>query len=143
MKVGFTNGCFDRLHEGHEYFLRECRQQCDYLIIAVNSDEYCRRVKGEDRPFNPIDERMAVVRYWMGPFSHAVIPFEGREDPLIMEIRPDVIFKGYDHSPNQTHYAQRVPGWKNGPHGVWTAPVIHIPQLPGYSTTNAVRAPKS
>lgn len=69
-------------------------------------------------------------------FADAVIPFEGREEMLIMEIRPHVVFKGSDHSPNQTHYAARVPGWKNYRNGVWAAPVIHISRLEGYSTTS-------
>jgi cytidyltransferase-like protein len=135
MKIGFTNGCFDRFHDGHTHFLTECRRQCDYLIVAVNTDDYCRRVKGPERPFDPIERRMLHVR----ALAEAVIPFLGREEALIMEIRPHVVFKGGDHSPNQTHYAARVPDWKNGPHGVWTAPVIHIGRLPGVSTTLAAR----
>lgn len=131
MIVGFTNGCFDLYHEGHQHFLTECRRHCEYLIVACNSDEYCKRVKGPERPYDPLATRMAHVR----TMAEAVIPFEGREEPLILEIRPNVVFKGAEHSPNQTHYAQRVPNWKNGPAGVWFAPVIHIPKLEGYSTT--------
>jgi D-beta-D-heptose 7-phosphate kinase/D-beta-D-heptose 1-phosphate adenosyltransferase len=137
MLIGFTNGCFDLFHEGHQHFLTQCRQHCQYLIVAVNTDEYCKRVKGEGRPYDRLAGRMSHVR----TLAEAVIPFEGREEALIMEIRPDVVFKGYDHSPNQTHYAARVPGWKNYKHGVWTAKVIHIPRLGDYSTTNAVRTP--
>jgi D-beta-D-heptose 7-phosphate kinase / D-beta-D-heptose 1-phosphate adenosyltransferase len=129
--IGFANGCFDLFHAGHEHYLTACRRHCTYLIVAVNSDDYCRRVKGADRPYEPLATRLLHVR----AFADAVIPFEGREELLIMEIRPDVVFKGADHSPNQTHYAARVPGWKNGPHGVWKAPVIHIARLDGISTT--------
>lgn len=136
MKVGFANGCFDLFHEGHDYFLRECVKRCDYLIVAVNTDEYCRRVKGPDRPYWPLERR---IRACLG-LCHAPIPFLGREEHLIMEIRPDVIFKGSDHSPEQTHYAARTPGWKEEPHRVWTAPVIHIPKLPGFSTTELAKA---
>lgn len=133
MKIGFANGCFDLLHEGHQQFLISCRRHCDYLIVAVNSDEYCHRVKGSDRPYQPLHTRLMHVR----AFSEAVIPFGGREDALIMEIRPDVIFKGSDHSPEQTHFAARVPHWKwkeTGEH-FWRCPVIHIPRMDGFSTT--------
>jgi len=136
VKIGFATGCYDLFHEGHRRFLTDCRRHCDYLVVALNSDAYCTRVKGADRPFEAWRERMWAVR----SFADAVIPFEGREEPLIMEIRPDVVFKGADHSPNQTHYAARVPGWKNGPHGIWRAPVIHIPRLPGFSTTEIAAA---
>ena len=136
MKVGFANCCFDLFHEGHRHFLLECRCRCDYLVVAVNTDEYCRQVKGEKRPYDQLERRMLHVR----SIAEAVIPFGGREEPLIMEIRPDVVFKGEDHSPNQTHYAARVPGWKNGPHGIWRAPVVHIARLPGISTTEVACA---
>lgn len=135
MKIGFANGCFDLFHEGHRHFLTECRARCDYLIVAVNDDAYCRRVKGDNRPYEALPLRMAHVR----TIAEAVVPFLGLEEALIMSMRPDVVFKGGDHSPRQTHYAARVPGWKNGPHGVWRAPVIHIPRLPGFSTSSIAK----
>jgi hypothetical protein len=70
------------------------------------------------------------------PFAHAVLPFEGREDKLIMEIRPDVIFKGYDHgrAGSDERYCMRAPGWKDTQK--WDMiPAVHIAHLPGYSTT--------
>lgn len=134
MKIGFANGCFDAFHAGHVHFLTSCRRQCDYLIVAVNSDEYCTRVKGADRPILPIAQRMLYVR----GLAEAVFPFEGREEPLILQIRPDVVFKGQDHSPLLKYYAQRRPGWKEG-RQPWFAPVIHIGRLPGISTTLAAQ----
>ena len=131
MRIGFANGVFDLFHEGHQHFLTQCRQHCQYLVVAVNTDDWTRRTKGPERPYDPLATRMAHVR----TLAEAVIPFEGREEMLIMEIRPDVVFKGYDHSPNQTHYAARVPGWKTTTHGIWSAPVIHISRLEGFSTT--------
>jgi D-beta-D-heptose 7-phosphate kinase / D-beta-D-heptose 1-phosphate adenosyltransferase len=133
MKVGFANGCFDLFHDGHRHLLLEARRHCSYLIVAVNTDEYCRRVKGAGRPIEPLETRMLHVR----TLAEAVIPFTGREERLIMEIRPDVCFKGSDHSPDQKAYAQRSPGWKEGS-PLWTCPVIHIPRLPGWSTTGLI-----
>lgn len=137
MRVGFANGCFDLFHAGHHHYLIECRRHCDYLIVAVNSDAYCRRIKGPDRPYDPLQRRMVHVR----AFAEAAVPFEGREESLIMEIRPDVVFKGGDHAlPHQTSYAARAPGWKETGEPMWVAPVIHIPRLPGISTTSEALA---
>lgn len=122
---------FDLLHDGHRYFLSQAHQHCEYLVVAVNSDASVKRLKGDSRPYDSLSVRM----YALKAFADSVIPFEGREEPLIMEIRPDVVFKGYDHSPNQIHYAARVPNWKNGPSGIWKCPVVHIARLDGYSTT--------
>lgn len=135
MRIGFANGCWDLLHEGHRHFLTECRLHCNYLIVAVNSDAYCRRVKGADRPYDPLERRMLHVR----AFAEAVIPFEGREEKLLMEIRPDVIFKGSDHSPELSHYAARVPGWKEADKPWWIAPVVHIGRHGEFSTTLAAQ----
>lgn len=133
MRIGFTNGCFDKFHRGHMHFLEETQDHCDYLIVAVNSDESVRRLKGNDRPVDRLETRMAKVAEFCVEWQYAVIPFEGREEKLIMEIRPHVVFKGYDHSPAE-FLAMRKPGWKE--HGLWdTVKVIQISHLPGFSTT--------
>lgn len=132
MIIGFANGCFDLFHEGHRHFLTQCRMHCSYLVVAINTDAYCRRVKGTDRPFDPLERRMLHVR----SIAEAVIPFEGREEALIMEIRPDVLFAGGDHKPGLSEYAIRGIGWKEGAR-IWKAKVIHIDRLPGFSTTLA------
>lgn len=132
--IGFANGCFDLFHEGHRHFLTECRKHCAYLIVAVNSDDYCR-TKGPGRPHDALLTRMLHVR----ALAEAVIPFGGRTEPLIMEIRPDVIFSGYDHRGGT--WCARLPGWKERRAQrlpwVWHAHIIQIPHLPGFSTTEA------
>lgn len=130
MKVGFANGCFDLFHEGHRHFLTQCRAHCDYLVVAINSDRYCRDLKGADRPYHPLQLRMTHVR----SLAEAVFPFEGQEASLIMQIRPDVIIKGSDHSPHETHQVVRNIGWKEG-YGVKAIPVFHVERLPGISTS--------
>jgi len=128
MKIGFTNGCFDLFHEGHRHFLRQAAQQCDYLIVAVNSDRYCRNVKGEGRPYRPLRRRIADVRNYIDLMTDsAVIPFEGNESRLLAEMRPDVVFKGGDHSPG-VHLIQ--PPGTDSP-----IQVVHIDRVPGISTT--------
>lgn len=107
MKLGFANGCFDLFHEGHRHFLSECRRYCNYLVVAVNSDRYCREVKGKERPYEPIVTRMLHVR----AFAEAVIPFEGEELLLIAQIKPDIWLRGYDHpfDPVREYAFEHVP----------------------------------
>lgn len=137
MQIGLANGCFDLFHKGHYHFLTRCRARCDYLIVAVNSDASVKRLKGEGRPHQNVADRMMRLH----KYADAVIPFEGREDKLIMEIRPDVLFKGYDHSPAD-FLAMRKPGWKE--HGLWDrVKVIQISHLPGFSTTRILDASES
>lgn len=135
MRVGFANGCFACLHEGHKHFLTECRRQCTYLIVAVNSDAYLCRKKGF------ILETLEIRMHNVSKYAHSVIPFAGREEQLIMEIRPDILFKGYDHSAPDL-LAMRQVGWKE--HGLWdTVKVIQISHLPGYSTSRILDASES
>ena len=49
-KIGFTNGCFDLLHKGHISLLSQAKQKCDFLILALNSNESVKKLKGEGSP---------------------------------------------------------------------------------------------
>ena len=60
-KVVMTNGCFDIIHAGHVGYLDQARKLGDRLIVAINSDQSVTRLKGEGRPINPADRRMAVL----------------------------------------------------------------------------------
>ena len=98
--IVMTNGCFDILHAGHVTYLQQAREQGDRLIVAVNIDETVRRLKGEDRPVNPLEHRMRMLAAlecvdW-------VLPFE-EETPtrLICEILPDILVKGGDNDPDK------------------------------------------
>ena len=95
-KVVMTNGCFDILHAGHVSYLNTAREQGDRLIVAVNSDQSTRDLKGEGRPVNPIDRRMAVLAGlaavdWVIEFS------EDTPQRLISEILPNLLVKGGDY----------------------------------------------
>lgn len=98
MRVGLTTGCYDALHSGHRHLLLECLKQCDYLIVAVNTDEYCKRVKGPLRPVCNLEDRMWAIHAFCGDASIAVIPFDGNDSLLASIIKPDVIFRGFDQS---------------------------------------------
>ena len=49
-KIGITNGCFDLLHKGHTYSLKQCKNHCDKLVVLLNSDRTVRKLKGKNRP---------------------------------------------------------------------------------------------
>lgn len=131
MIVGFTNGVMDLFHSGHRHFLTECKKQCDYLIVAVNSDASVKRLKGGERPKRGLVNRMGAAL----TIADAVIPFEGNEGPLILGIQPDIVFKGYDHCDESSFY--RTMGWHGptAPSEVKAPKLIRISHLPGFSTT--------
>src|ERR1700747_1775160 len=56
-----TNGCFDLLHAGHVRYLHAARQLGDRLVVAINSDESVRELKGEGRPLMPASERAEIL----------------------------------------------------------------------------------
>ncbi|WP_325893935.1 bifunctional D-glycero-beta-D-manno-heptose-7-phosphate kinase/D-glycero-beta-D-manno-heptose 1-phosphate adenylyltransferase HldE [Grimontia sp. NTOU-MAR1] len=97
-KVVMTNGCFDILHAGHVAYLNEAAKLGDRLIVAVNTDESVRGLKGPGRPVNPTDRRMAVLA-GLGAVDW-VVPF-GEETPqrLISEVLPNLLVKGGDYKP--------------------------------------------
>lgn len=99
-RVVMTNGCFDILHTGHVAYLEEAKMRGDRLIVAVNDDDSVRRLKGEGRPVNPLEDRMAVLAGlasvdWVVPFS------EDTPADLIGEVLPDVLVKGGDYKPEE------------------------------------------
>ncbi len=96
--VVMTNGCFDILHPGHVAYLQQADKLGDRLVIAVNDDASVRQLKGEGRPINSVERRMAVLAAlecvdW-------VVPFSG-ETPecLICKVLPDLLVKGGDYRP--------------------------------------------
>ncbi len=99
-KVVMTNGCFDILHAGHVSYLNTAREQGDRLIVAVNSDQSVRDLKGEGRPINTADRRMAVLA-GLGAVDWVVEFSEDTPQRLIAGILPDLLVKGGDYTPEQ------------------------------------------
>ena len=98
LTVGFTNGCFDLLHAGHVMGLTEARGQVDRLVLAINSDDSVKRLKGSLRPIQDERSRMTVAAALEA--VDAVTIF--REDTpleIIDRLQPDIIFKGGDYKP--------------------------------------------
>lgn len=95
-RVVFTNGCFDIIHAGHVTYLEQARKLGDRLIVAVNSDDSVRRLKGKGRPINAQDRRMAVLAGleavdWVLCFD------EDTPRPLLRALQPDILVKGGDY----------------------------------------------
>lgn len=107
-KLVFTNGCFDILHQGHMETLKFAKSKGEKLVVAVNTDESVRRLKGGSRPVVPLEQRMAVL----ANLRHVdfVVPF-GEDTPfqVIRNIKPDVLVKGGDYTPETIVGADAVP----------------------------------
>jgi D-beta-D-heptose 7-phosphate kinase/D-beta-D-heptose 1-phosphate adenosyltransferase len=97
LKVGFTNGCFDLLHPGHVSLIREAADSCDRLIVAINSDESVRRLKGEGRPVQNETAR-AMVLASLADADLVVVFDDDTPIPLLERLRPDVLVKGGDYT---------------------------------------------
>jgi len=99
-RIIMTNGCFDLLHAGHVTYLQQAKALGDRLVVAVNSDASVKRLKGESRPINGLQERMTVLAALA--YVDWVVSFE-EETPerLYCRLLPDVIVKGGDYSPEQ------------------------------------------
>lgn len=99
-KIVFTNGCFDILHLGHVEYLNEAKAQGDLLIVAINSDESVRRLKGPDRPINNEKDRGSML---LNLKSVDCVQIFTEETPLeiIKLIGPNVLVKGGDWKPDQ------------------------------------------
>lgn len=98
--IVFTNGCFDIIHAGHVGYLEEARKLGDRLIVAINSDDSVRRLKGIGRPINPAERRATVLAGlesvdWVLTFS------EDTPEALLHAIKPDILVKGGDYSDDQ------------------------------------------
>jgi len=94
--IVFTNGCFDILHRGHATYLQKAKELGEILILGINSDESIRRLKGEDRPINSLEDRAFLI----GALESIdfVVPFT-EETPykLIESIQPNILVKGADY----------------------------------------------
>lgn len=99
-KVVFTNGCFDIIHAGHITMLERSAEHGAMLIVGLNDDDSIRRLKGESRPVNTLEDRARVLGA-VGCVD-AVVPFsEDTPIALIEAIRPDVLVKGADYTREQ------------------------------------------
>jgi D-glycero-beta-D-manno-heptose 1-phosphate adenylyltransferase len=95
--ITLANGCFDLLHVGHVRYLHAAKQLGGRLIVAINSDDSVRALKGEDRPLMPAEERAEILSA-LDDVDAVVIFSELDARALIREVRPDVHAKGTDYT---------------------------------------------
>ena len=92
-----ANGCFDLLHVGHVRYLHAAKRLGGRLIVAVNSDESARQIKGEGRPLMPAEERAEILAALADVDAVVIFP-ESDVRPLVRELRPDIQAKGTDYT---------------------------------------------
>jgi D-glycero-beta-D-manno-heptose 1-phosphate adenylyltransferase len=96
-RVTLANGCFDLLHVGHVRYLHAARELGGKLVVAINSDDSVRVLKGKGRPLMPADERAEILASLADVDAVVVFP-EKDVRAIIREIRPDFHAKGTDYT---------------------------------------------
>ena len=99
-KIVFTNGVFDILHAGHVQYLNFSRQQGDVLVVGVNTDASVKRLKGETRPVNALDDRLAVLS-GLASVDYLVEFDSDTPAELVAALLPDILVKGEDYAGKQ------------------------------------------
>jgi len=92
-----ANGLFDLLHVGHVRYLEGARACGERLVVALNSDASARRLKGPERPYVPLDERMEIVAA-LGCVDWVIGFDETNVETLLRTLRPSVHAKGTDYT---------------------------------------------
>ena len=96
-RVTLANGCFDLLHVGHVRYLHAARELGGKVVVAVNSDDSVRALKGEGRPLMPAEERAEILAA-LADVDAVVVFAEKDVRAIIREIRPDFHAKGTDYT---------------------------------------------
>ncbi len=129
-KIVFTNGCFDLLHPGHIYYLKEAKKKGDILILGLNSDSSVRKLKGKERPLISQKDRADLLSNF--EFIDYIFIFnELTPAKAIRAISPDVLVKGGDYKKKEIIGGKFVEE-KGGK-------VVIIPFLKGHSTTKLIK----
>jgi D-beta-D-heptose 7-phosphate kinase/D-beta-D-heptose 1-phosphate adenosyltransferase len=128
-RIVFTNGCFDLLHVGHIHYLQYARSLGDRLVVGLNDDASVRQLKGVGRPLNPQDERARILAA-LACVDYVTIFSTPTPLELIQCLRPDVLVKGGDYTPETVVGKDAVEAYGG---------TVHIaPYVPGVSTTTIV-----
>ena len=128
-KIVFTNGCFDLLHKGHRDLIEQSFSFGDILILGLNSDESVKRLKGEDRPMqNEIERKNALLD--TGYVNEVYIFDDDTPLELINLIKPDILVKGGDYTPNE------IVGYKEVTSSGGEIKIVQL--TPGFSTTSTI-----
>tara|TARA_B100000700_G_C15026550_1_gene848455 strand:- start:556 stop:954 length:399 start_codon:yes stop_codon:yes gene_type:complete len=96
MKIGFINGCFDILHLGHIALFEFAKKQCDYLVVAIDSDDRVASNKGPNRPINTSTDREGMLRAIRYIDDVRVFSTDLQLTNLVKEIKPEIMIVGND-----------------------------------------------
>lgn len=127
----FTNGCYDLLHPGHVELLERARGLGDALLVAINTDESVRRLKGPERPIIPAAERAELLAA-LRVVDAVALFHEDTPAAIIAELLPDVLVKGADWG--DTAIVGRETVEASG------GRVVRLDLVPGHSTTRLIAA---
>jgi len=127
--VVFTNGCFDLLHRGHVHVLRQAKAAGDLLIVAINSDQSVKAIKGPTRPVAAEMDRLELIAA-MEMVDYVILFDEPDPSKLITAIKPNVLAKGGDWGAAGVVGADIVE--REG------GRVVLVPYLKGYSTSEII-----
>ncbi len=127
--VVFANGCFDLIHRGHIYLLREAKALGDLLVVAVNSDRSVKTIKGPSRPIVSETDRLELIAA-MEMVNYVLLFDEPDPYNVISILRPNILVKGGDWSAEAVVGADLVrrTGGK----------IVVVPYLKGFSTTEII-----
>ncbi|MEW1820346.1 D-glycero-beta-D-manno-heptose 1-phosphate adenylyltransferase [Arthrobacter sp. NPDC080031] len=134
LRIVLTNGVFDVLHRGHTSYLEQAKELGDVLVVAVNGDESTRRLKGEGRPVNRLEDRTALLAS-LRCVDYITVFHSDTPIPLIEALRPDVYAKGGDYQAGSLEEAPVVERCGGR--------VVILDYVPDYSTSAVVRRIKS
>lgn len=132
-RIVFTNGCFDILHSGHVSYLNRARHLGDILIVGVNNDASIRRLKGENRPINPLADRIQVLA-GLSAINHIISFGDEKDDTpisLINVVRPNIFVKGGDYTRDKLPEADTIE--KCG------GEIVFLSLVPDHSTTQIIQ----
>ena len=125
----FTNGCFDLIHRGHIYLLREAKALGDLLVVAVNSDRSVKAIKGPTRPILAETDRLELIAA-MEMVNYVLLFDEPDPSDIISILLPNILVKGGDWSAEEVVGGDLVQ--RNG------GKVVVVPYLKGFSTTEII-----
>jgi len=129
--IAFSNGCFDLIHAGHLQSLETAAAAADTLIVAINSDDSVRDLKGPGRPILAADDRARLIAA-LRPVSAVTIFAAPTPLECILRIRPDVLVKGSEYRIEDIVGARETVSWGGR--------VLRVPMVEGLSTSQIIRS---
>lgn len=129
-RIAFTNGCFDILHYGHVKYLEDAKKAADFLVVALNSDNSVKLLKGKRRPIVSLKDRMRVVAS-LESVDYVTYFDEATPAKIISYLRPHLVIKGGDYKVKDIVGNDMVKAYGGS--------VKTVPFEKGYSATSLIK----